>query len=77
MKYAILLEAEEEGGFSVTVPDLPGCISQGETEEDCRANITEAIEGWIETARANEIAMSENSLPAALFMLISPPSFAL
>ena len=53
MKYAILLEPQTEGGFTVTVPDLPGCISEGETEAECRANITEAIEGWIETARAN------------------------
>jgi antitoxin HicB len=53
MKYAILLEPQPEGGFTVTVPDLPGCISQGETESQCQANIAEAIEGWIETAHAN------------------------
>src|SRR5205807_3705619 len=53
MKYAILIEPQEEGGYTVTVPDLPGCISQGETREECRRNIAEAIEGWIETARAH------------------------
>jgi antitoxin HicB len=53
MKYAILFEPQPDGGFTVTVPDLPGCLSQGETEEECRANIAEAISGWIETARAN------------------------
>ena len=52
MRYAILLEPQSEGGITVTVPDLPGCVSQGETEEECRENIAEAIEGWIETARA-------------------------
>ncbi|MBI1756433.1 MAG: type II toxin-antitoxin system HicB family antitoxin [Fimbriimonas ginsengisoli] len=53
MRYAILLEPQPEGGFTVTVPDLPGCVSQGETPEECRANIAEAIEGWILTAQAN------------------------
>lgn len=53
MKYAILLEPQEEGGFTVTVPDLPGCVSQGETEQECHENIAEAIAGWIETARAH------------------------
>jgi len=53
MKYAILIEPQEEGGFTVTVPDLPGCVSQGGTREECRRNIAEAIEGWIETARSH------------------------
>ena len=53
MKYAILLEPQIEGGFTVTVPELPGCVCEGETAAECRANITEAIEGWIETAKAN------------------------
>jgi predicted RNase H-like HicB family nuclease len=54
LKYAILLEPQPEGGYTVTVPDLPGCVSEGETEEECRANIAEAILGWIETAQAND-----------------------
>ena len=53
MTYAILLEPQPEGGFTVSVPDLPGCISQGETEQECHQNIAEAIEGWIETAQAH------------------------
>lgn len=53
MRYAILLDPQPEGGYTVSVPDLPGCISQGETEEECARNISEAIEGWIETAEAN------------------------
>lgn len=36
----------------MTVPDLPGYVSQGETKEECAQNIAEAIEGWIETAQA-------------------------
>ena len=39
---------EDEGGYSVIVPALPGCVSQGETIEEVQANIVEAAEGWLE-----------------------------
>jgi antitoxin HicB len=64
MKFAILLDPQPEGGFTVTVPDLPGCISQGETEAECATNIAEAIEGWIQTAEAHGWPVPE---PKALF----------
>ncbi len=34
MKLKIVLEASEEGGYTVYVPNLPGCISEGDTKED-------------------------------------------
>ena len=43
MKYTVILEEEEEGGYSVQCLELPGAISQGETKEDALANIKEAI----------------------------------
>ena len=43
MKIKVILEASEEGGYTVYVPSLPGCISEGETEEEALANIKEAI----------------------------------
>lgn len=43
MKYTVILEEEEEGGYSIQCPELPGAISQGETKEDALANIKEAI----------------------------------
>lgn len=61
MRYLILLEPQEEGGFTVTVPDLPGCVSQGDTVEECRENIADAIEGWIEAARATGIPVPSPS----------------
>jgi predicted RNase H-like HicB family nuclease len=48
MKLRVVLEPCEEGGFTVTVPALPGCISEGETEEEALANIREAIELYLE-----------------------------
>ena len=48
MRIRVVLEASEEGGFTVYVPSLPGCISEGETEEEALANIREAIELYLE-----------------------------
>jgi predicted RNase H-like HicB family nuclease len=48
MKYVVQLESDEEGGFTVTVPSLPGCISEGETKEEALENIKEAIALYVE-----------------------------
>lgn len=49
MKLTIVLEPQEEGGFAVFVPALPGCISQGETREEAIENIREAIALYLES----------------------------
>ena len=46
--YSIVVDPDPEGGFTVTVPSLPGCITQGETLEECVANAKEAIALYIE-----------------------------
>ncbi|HEX9131187.1 MAG TPA: type II toxin-antitoxin system HicB family antitoxin [Ktedonobacteraceae bacterium] len=48
MRLKVLLEPSEEGGYTVYVPSLPGCISEGETVEDALTNIREAIELYLE-----------------------------
>jgi predicted RNase H-like HicB family nuclease len=48
MKLKVVLEHSDEGGFTVYVPALPGCISEGETVDDALANIQEAIELYLE-----------------------------
>ena len=50
LEYNALFSQEEEGGFSVIVPDLPGCISQGDTFEEAKQNIAEAMELYLEDA---------------------------
>ena len=47
---AVFLE-EDDGGYSVSVPALPGCFSQGDTFEDAVENIKEAMELYIEDER--------------------------
>ena len=48
MKLKIILEPSEEGGYTVYVPSLPGCISEGDTREEAIKNIKEAIELYLE-----------------------------
>jgi predicted RNase H-like HicB family nuclease len=50
MKLKVLLWPESAGGYSVSVPALPGCYSQGETREEALENIREAAELWLEVA---------------------------
>ncbi|HEX2787497.1 MAG TPA: type II toxin-antitoxin system HicB family antitoxin [Ignavibacteria bacterium] len=47
--YRTLLRKEPEGGYTVFIPSLPGCISYGETMEESIKNIKEAVELYIET----------------------------
>ncbi len=51
MKFKVALYSSEEG-FSVSVPSLPGCWSQGRTEEEALANIADAIREYLEAEEA-------------------------
>jgi predicted RNase H-like HicB family nuclease len=48
MKLRVVLEPSEEGGYTVYVPSLPGCISEGDTREEALENIREAIDLYLE-----------------------------
>jgi predicted RNase H-like HicB family nuclease len=48
MKYTVIFERERDGGFVVSAPALPGCVSQGDTRAEALANIAEAAELYIE-----------------------------
>jgi predicted RNase H-like HicB family nuclease len=54
LEHAVRIERladADGGGYLATVPDLPGCMSDGETPEEALKNIQEAIESWIEAAK--------------------------
>jgi len=48
-RYTVLLEQGEDGWIVVTVPALPGCITQGRTPDEALQNAKEAIEAYIES----------------------------
>ena len=47
MTLKVLIRSAEEGGYWAEVPAMSSCVSQGETMEELRSNIREAIEGWL------------------------------
>ena len=48
MKLKVVLDPSDEGGFTAYVPTLPGCISEGDSREEARRNIREAIDLYLE-----------------------------
>ena len=57
----VVLYRGEDGYWIVECPSLPGCVSQGKTKPEAIANIREAIEGWIESAKAHgQVVPEEN-----------------
>ena len=65
--FKVVLEPNEEGGYVVYVPLLPGCISEGDTREEALSNIKEAIELYIESLTDDgEPIPSEDSVEEAV-----------
>ena len=48
-RYTAVFEPAEEGGYVVTVPALPGLVSEGDTLEEARAMVRDAIRGYLES----------------------------
>ena len=61
VKYKVVLEQAEEGGFVVTCPAVPGTVSQGDTYEEALANIKEAIELALECYREDGVQLPEDA----------------
>jgi predicted RNase H-like HicB family nuclease len=61
----IILEPSDDGGYTASVPTLPGCISEGDTREEALANIREAIELYLEPVE-DDLAGKEDAEIAEL-----------
>jgi predicted RNase H-like HicB family nuclease len=57
MRFKVVLEPQEEGGYTVYVPSLPGCVSQGDTIQEAMANIKEAIELYLESFKERKLSL--------------------
>lgn len=68
--YRILLRKEPEGGYTVTVPSLPGCVTYGETVEEAIEMAKEAIELYLESlaAHGEEIPTEEHTFEYTLMV---------
>ena len=60
MKIKVILEPSEEGGYTATVPSLPGCISEGNSRDEALKNIREAVELYLEPIDDDQV-LSANS----------------
>lgn len=56
MTFQVVVREELDGGYSVSVPALPGCHSQGETLPEAMMNIREAAELWLEVTEETTLA---------------------
>jgi antitoxin HicB len=61
--FSIVLEPQEEGGFSVIVPALPEVVTEGDTEQEALANVEEAIRAIVSYRRDHGIAIPADAKP--------------
>lgn len=74
LTYTVHLEPAEEGGFVVTVPALPGCITEGDTYEEALTMAEDCIHGFLEAlVKAGEPIPRENDRDRPLEALIRVP----
>jgi len=58
-RFLVYIEPAEEGGYIVSVPALPGCVTQGETREEALAMARDAIQGYIASLRKHGESLPE------------------
>ena len=66
MTLKAVIHPAEEGGFWAEVPALPGCVTQGETEDEVRTNLLEAITVWLEAGEPGEVDVDARVLEVAV-----------
>lgn len=54
LKYTVIFETAKEGGYVAYVPLLPGCITQGETYEEAKINVKDAIKGYLKVLKEDK-----------------------
>ena len=74
LKYTVILVPEEEGGYSVKIPALPGCCTQGETREEAIAMAKEAIELYLTSCKACSEPIPEESGVESLVVEVREPA---
>jgi len=69
LKHAVLIEPLSEsdgGGYIATVPDLPGCMSDGDTAEEALRNVQDAIASWLEVEKAEKLRLLREEIAKGL-----------
>ncbi len=67
MEYTVILDPDEEGrGYTVLVPTLPGCVTQGSTREEAIERAKEAIAAYIESLEADGEPVPKETQPVEI-----------
>lgn len=70
-EFEVIFTPQEEGGFTVEVPDLPGCISEGDSFEEAEKNIKEAIGLYLETLKKRGFPLPQREPEKVLRMNVT------
>ncbi len=73
LKYTVILVPEEDGAYSVEVPALPGCYTQGETREEAINMAKEAIELYLASCKAHDEPVPKESGIESLTVEVKEP----
>ncbi|KKP36301.1 hypothetical protein A2483_05800 [Candidatus Peregrinibacteria bacterium RIFOXYC2_FULL_33_13] len=76
-QYTVVLNPQPEGGYIVTVPALPGCISEGDTQEQALKNIKDAIELYIEDLIADGEPIPKNIKPIDKIIILNVSNYSI
>ena len=72
MRYTVILQKEDDGGYVATVPVLPGCVSQGDTRDKVLKNIEEAIEVYLKDVLATGESVPVEDARAFVEVAVAP-----
>jgi predicted RNase H-like HicB family nuclease len=70
MRQVLLIPDLEVGGYTVEVPSLPGCISEGDTIDEALENIKDAIEGYIASLEADGLPVPPEDDTAPILLMV-------
>jgi antitoxin HicB len=63
--FKVVLEKNDSNGYTVTVPALPGCVTQGKNKDEALARIREAIQGYLETLELEGLPIPDSDIDIA------------
>ncbi|MBI4248426.1 MAG: type II toxin-antitoxin system HicB family antitoxin [Elusimicrobia bacterium] len=70
MQLTAVLESQKEGGYTAYIPALPGCVSEGETLEEAKKNLLEALRGYLLVANKHSLAIARRKHGKAVALKI-------
>ena len=70
--FTIILDQNEGGGYTVTVPILPGCVTQGDTREEALEHAQEAIKGFLEALKLEGLPIPQGDVEIAVVTVQLP-----